>query len=136
TLTLNRAVGGVGWGTDGKGSLGVGGGIFFYNFVGGVTATVEDSLVTNNDAIGGAGRDGVAGGAGLGGGLAVGGPGSALWGPGTGRVRPAGTSPRSLPRGWSDRSSTASCCAEEPLLSQGQLRSRLLCPPAAGPPTT
>ncbi len=58
TLTLNRAVGGAGGGVDGKGSLGVGGGIFFYNFVGGVTATVADSRITGNAAIGGAGATG------------------------------------------------------------------------------
>ncbi len=83
TLTQNRAVGGAGGGVNGKGSFGVGGGIFFYNFVGGVTATVEASTITNNSALGGAGRDGIAGGDGLGGGIAIGGLGSPFSGPGS-----------------------------------------------------
>ena len=83
TLTHNRAVGGIGGGNDGKGSLGVGGGIFFYNFVGGVTATVAGSTITDNQAIGGAGRTGIAGGNGLGGGIAIGGLGSPYSAPGS-----------------------------------------------------
>jgi hypothetical protein len=83
TLTGNQAIGGTGFGINGKGSLGVGGGIFFYNFVGGVAASVEDSTITNNEAIGGAGEDGVEGGDGLGGGIAVGGLGSPSTGPGS-----------------------------------------------------
>jgi hypothetical protein len=72
TLTHNQAVGGTGGGAGHLGSLGVGGGIFFYDFVGGVTASVEDSTITHNDAIGGDGSDGVPGGDGLGGGIATG----------------------------------------------------------------
>lgn len=83
TLTHNRAVGGAGGDPGGKGSLGVGGGLFFYNFVGGVTATVEGSTITDNGAIGGDGRVGVTGGDGLGGGVAVGGLGSPFVGPGS-----------------------------------------------------
>jgi hypothetical protein len=83
TLTNNQAIGGTGFGINGEGSLGVGGGIFFYNFVGGVTASVEDSTIAGNDAIGGAGEDGVEGGDGLGGGIAVGGLGSPYTGPGS-----------------------------------------------------
>ena len=83
TVTKNQAIGGTGYGIDGEGSLGVGGGIFFYNFVGGVTASVDGSTITDNDAIGGAGRAGVDGGDGLGGGIAIGGLGSPYSGPGS-----------------------------------------------------
>ncbi len=76
TLTRNEAIGGTGYGIDGKGSLGVGGGIFFYNFVGGVTASVVGCTIRDNSAIGGDGEAGVIGGKGLGGGFAVGGLGS------------------------------------------------------------
>lgn len=83
TVTRNQAIGGKGYGVNGEGSLGVGGGIFFYNFVGGVTASVENSTITDNDAIGGAGEAGVKGGKGLGGGIAVGGLGSPYTGAGS-----------------------------------------------------
>ena len=69
-LTMNQAIGGVG-GAAQNGSLGVGGGVFFFNFVGPVYATVESSTLTHNAALGGRGTDG-AGGDGLGGGIAVG----------------------------------------------------------------
>ena len=83
TLTKNQAIGGTGYGIDGKGSLGVGGGIFFYNFVGGVTASVDGSTISDNNAIGGDGEAGVEGGDGLGGGIAIGGLGSPYTGPGS-----------------------------------------------------
>jgi hypothetical protein len=53
SLSNNQAMGGTGYGINGEGSLGVGGGIFFYNFVGGVTASVDSSTISKNDAIGG-----------------------------------------------------------------------------------
>ena len=83
TLTKNQAVGGTGYGINGQGSLGVGGGIFFYNFVGGVTASVNGSTISDNTATGGAGESGVKGGDGLGGGIAVGGLGSPYGGAGS-----------------------------------------------------
>ena len=83
TVTQNQAVGGSGGGVGGRGSLGVGGGIFFYNFVGGVTASVQDSTITHNAAVGGDGRAGVAGGNGLGGGIAVATLGAPFGGPGS-----------------------------------------------------
>ena len=58
--------------------------MFSYNFVGGVTATVAGSTITDNQAIGGTGRTGIAGGNGLGGGIAIGGLGSPY--PGRGSV--------------------------------------------------
>jgi hypothetical protein len=82
-VTRNQAIGGIGHGINGEGSLGVGGGIFFYNFVGGVTASVDGSMITDNSAIGGDGEAGVNGGDGLGGGIAVGGLGSPYTGPGS-----------------------------------------------------
>ncbi len=82
-VTGNQAIGGTGYGIDGEGSLGVGGGIFFYNFVGGVTASVDGSMILDNSAIGGDGEAGVNGGDGLGGGIAVGGLGSPYTGPGS-----------------------------------------------------
>jgi hypothetical protein len=83
SLTKNQAQGGTGYGVSGEGSLGVGGGIFFYNFVGGVTASVDGSVITDNAAIGGDGEVGVSGGKGLGGGIAVGGLGSPFSGAGS-----------------------------------------------------
>ena len=83
TLTRNEAVGGIGFDINGEGSLGVGGGIFFYNFVGGVTASVDGSTISDNTATGGAGETGVEGGNGLGGGIAVGGLGSPYAGRGS-----------------------------------------------------
>jgi hypothetical protein len=83
TLTKNQAVGGTGYGINGKGSLGVGGGIFFYDFVGGVTASVDGSTISDNTATGGAGESGVTGGSGLGGGIAVGNLGSPYGGSGS-----------------------------------------------------
>lgn len=79
TVTHNRAVAGDG-GAAQNGSLGVGGGIFFFSFIGGVTATVEDSTILHNDALGGVGGDG------LGGGLAVGSLGALFGAPGTATV--------------------------------------------------
>jgi hypothetical protein len=83
TVTKNQAVGGTGYGVSGEGSLGVGGGIFFYNFVGGVTASVDSSTISKNDAIGSDGEAGVNGGEGLGGGIAIGGLGSPFAGAGS-----------------------------------------------------
>jgi hypothetical protein len=83
SLTKNQAIGGTGYGINGEGSLGVGGGIFFYNFVGGVTASVDSSTIKDNSAIGGDGEAGVNGGEGLGGGIAIGGLGSPYTGPGS-----------------------------------------------------
>ncbi|MBA4064266.1 MAG: hypothetical protein C0501_11240 [Isosphaera sp.] len=77
----NRAVAGIG-GAEQKGSLGVGGGVFFFNFLGGATGAVEGSVITGNEAVGGRGRDGGRGGDGLGGGLAAGGLGSPFGAPG------------------------------------------------------
>ena len=76
TVASNRAAGGAG-GTRQNGSLGVGGGIFFFSFLGRVTATMDGTLVAGNVAVGGAGIAGVPGfspdgGAGLGGGIASG----------------------------------------------------------------
>jgi hypothetical protein len=82
TLSHNQAQGGAG-GAAQKGSLGVGGGIFFFSFLGGVTATVTDCTLSHNDAIGGPGRSGGRGGDGLGGGIAIGGLGSPFAAPGT-----------------------------------------------------
>src|SRR5262249_26560400 len=82
TLDHNQALGGAG-GADQNGSLGVGGGIFFFNFLGGVTADVSDSTIAHNDAIGGPGSAGGRGGDGLGGGIASGGLGAAFSAPGT-----------------------------------------------------
>jgi hypothetical protein len=76
TVTKNQAIGDTGYGINGEGSLGVGGGIFFYNFVGGVTASIDGSTIKDNSAIGGDGEAGVNGDGGLGGGIAVGGLGS------------------------------------------------------------
>ena len=84
TVTKNQAIGGTGYGINGEGSLGVGGGIFFYNFVGGVTASVDGSTISDNNAIGGDGEAGVEGGEGLGGGIAIGGLGSPYTGAGFG----------------------------------------------------
>lgn len=83
TVKRNQALGGTGHGINGEGSLGVGGGIFFYNFVGGVTASIDDSTIRDNSAIGGDGEAGVNGGDGLGGGVAVGGLGSPYAAPGS-----------------------------------------------------
>jgi hypothetical protein len=83
SLTKNQAIGGTGYGINGEGSLGVGGGIFFYNFVGGVTASVDSSIIKDNSAIGGDGEAGVNGGKGLGGGIAIGGLGSPYTGAGS-----------------------------------------------------
>jgi hypothetical protein len=83
SVTKNQAIGGTGYGINGEGSLGVGGGIFFYNFVGGVSASVDGSTISDNNAIGGDGEVGVEGGEGLGGGIAIGGLGSPYSGPGS-----------------------------------------------------
>ena len=82
-LIRNQAIGGTGFGINGEGSLGVGGGVFFYNFVGGVTATVDGSTISDNAAIGGDGEAGAQGGDGLGGGIAVGGLASPYTGAGS-----------------------------------------------------
>ena len=76
TLRGNRALGGDGGG-DAIGSLGVGGGAFFFNFLGAVDATVTNSLILGNDALGGVG------GHGLGGGIASGSLGAPFGGPGS-----------------------------------------------------
>jgi hypothetical protein len=81
-LSHNWAVGGKG-GSDQNGGLGVGGGIFFFDFLGGITAVVSNTMLTNNAAIGGAGRDDLDGGSGLGGGIASSSLGSPFGGPGT-----------------------------------------------------
>ncbi len=70
TLTHNQALGGAGGG-DQNGSLGVGGGVFVFNFFLTVTADVSGCTIEHNDALGGAGTPGGSGGAGLGGGLAA-----------------------------------------------------------------
>lgn len=80
TVTHNRAVGGAG-GAAQNGSLGVGGGIFLFNFVGGVTADISGCRISHNEAIGGPGSDG------LGGGVAVGSLGAPFGGPGTTMIR-------------------------------------------------
>ncbi len=61
SLRNNRAVGGDG-GADFNGSLGVGGGVFFFSFLGPVTANVSDTEFIGNQAIGGEGGDGIGGG--------------------------------------------------------------------------
>ena len=68
SLRHNRAVAGVG-GADENGSLAAGGGVFFFNFLGGVSGTVERTTVRHNSAIGG---DGPTGGDAVGGGIAAG----------------------------------------------------------------
>jgi hypothetical protein len=78
----NLAQAGAG-GAAQNGSLGVGGGIFFFNFLAGTTGTVNGCVIAHNAAVGGAGRSGQAGGAGLGGGIAAGGLGAATGQPGT-----------------------------------------------------
>lgn len=85
TLQHNRAVGGDGGG-DKNGSLGVGGGLFLFSFLGGVTATVSDCTIRHNIALGGDGRYGGRGGDGLGGGIAVGSLGAPFGGPGTATI--------------------------------------------------
>lgn len=73
----NQAIAGAGGAAD-NGSLGVGGGIFLFDFLSdtngqGVIAELNRVLVRGNQAIGGAGTaDSVDGGAGIGGGIAVG----------------------------------------------------------------
>ncbi|MCO6455681.1 MAG: hypothetical protein J5I93_10340 [Pirellulaceae bacterium] len=78
----NEAIGGDG-GASQNGSLGVGGGIFLFDFLGGVTAQVDRVQLRENRAVGG---DGVgpddAGGSGIGGGMAIGSLGSPFAGPG------------------------------------------------------
>lgn len=61
SLRNNRAIGGDG-GADFNGSLGVGGGVFFFSFLGPVTANVSDTEFIGNLAIGGEGGDGIGGG--------------------------------------------------------------------------
>ncbi|MEQ9407846.1 MAG: hypothetical protein RIK87_08960 [Fuerstiella sp.] len=68
TLIRNRAVGG-------DGGPGLGGGVFFFGFVGPVQADLFNSVVAHNTALGGSGADG------LGGGIAIGSLGSLLGGP-------------------------------------------------------
>ncbi len=73
TVSHNRAIGGRS-GTDQGGSLGVGGGVFLFNFLSltdssGLKAIVRGSTITHNAAIGG---DGPVGGDGIGGGIASG----------------------------------------------------------------
>jgi hypothetical protein len=81
-FAANQARGGAG-GADQKGSLGIGGGLFLFNFIGGVSGTIDGCQLDANVALGGPGRMGGAGGAGLGGGLALSGLGAAFSGPGT-----------------------------------------------------
>lgn len=71
----NQAIGGVG-GETVNGSLGVGGGAFFFSFLGPVDATVSGGIVSGNQAIGG-------GGVGIGGGIATGTLGAPFGAPGT-----------------------------------------------------
>ena len=61
TLDSNQARGGAGGG-DQDGSIGSGGGIAIVNFIGGVTATIKDSAIVHNEAIGGPGSSGGRGG--------------------------------------------------------------------------
>ncbi|MGL4553166.1 MAG: hypothetical protein ACRC33_18530, partial [Gemmataceae bacterium] len=88
-LTFNSAVGGAGGGAPEGSSSAVGGAIFFYNFIGGVTGAVEGSVISGNQAVGGNGRtsrhglNGGDGGDALGGGIATGGLGGAFAAPGT-----------------------------------------------------
>jgi hypothetical protein len=76
----NQAQGGAD-GAGQNGGLGVGGGIFFFDFIGGVSGTVNGCSLVENLALGGAGESGP-GGDGMGGGLACGGLGAAFSGPG------------------------------------------------------
>jgi hypothetical protein len=78
----NQAIGGEGGGNQ-NGSLGVGGGVFFLNFVGGVTASVSDSTIRHNVALGGDGVNSGDGGDAYGGGLAAGALGGAFGSAGT-----------------------------------------------------
>jgi hypothetical protein len=80
-IQKNRAVGGNGGGENA--SLGVGGGIHFFNFLGGVTASISHSVIALNEAVGGNGAIGARGGDGLGGGVAIGGLGAPFGAPGT-----------------------------------------------------
>ncbi len=70
SLLHNRAIAGVG-GAEQKGSLGVGGGVFFFGFLGPVSGSIDRSTIAHNAAIGGNGVEGD-GGHGLGGGIAIG----------------------------------------------------------------
>ncbi len=72
----NVAVGGAG-GADVRGGFAVGGGAFFFNFLGGVEATVFGSQILRNTVIGAEGVDG------LGGGIATGSLGAPFGAPGT-----------------------------------------------------
>ena len=81
-LTDNQAVGGDG-GASNHGGLGVGGGLFLFNFIGGVTADIRNVQVRGNAAIGGDGDDVDPEGAdGIGGGMAVGSLGALFGAPG------------------------------------------------------
>src|SRR5262249_25609959 len=77
-----QAIGGAG-GVDQKGSLRVGGGLFFFDFLGGGAGIGEGCALVQNEAIGGPGTSGVRGGDALGGGLAAGSLGGAFSAPGT-----------------------------------------------------
>lgn len=78
----NQAIGGTAGGDQG-GSMGIGGGIFFFNYAGGITATVSNSRIDHNSALGGLGRAGRPGADGLGGGIANTGLGGSFSAPGT-----------------------------------------------------
>ncbi len=78
TLNLNQALAGAG-GAEQNGSVAAGGGLFLFDFLGGVNASIADSTFLHNTASGGDG-DG-AGGDGLGG-IAVGSLGAAFGAPG------------------------------------------------------
>jgi hypothetical protein len=64
----------------------VGGGIFLFSFLGGVQATIRDSTISHNEAIGGRGTSGGNGGDGLGGGIAIGSLGAPFGAPGTATI--------------------------------------------------
>lgn len=81
TLDHNLARGGDGMAGQ-AGGMAVGGGVFFLNFIGGVTASVTNSAIHHNDAIGGTGGAGARGGNALGGGVALGALGGLFAGPG------------------------------------------------------
>jgi hypothetical protein len=81
-LTHNVAQAGAG-GAGQKGSFAQGGGIFFLNYIGGVTASITDSRIDHNTAIGGAGVGGSNGGDAIAGGVGIGGLGAFFGGPGS-----------------------------------------------------
>lgn len=80
TVVVNNLAQGGDGGAEDNGSLGVGGGIFLFSFVGGVTAELEHLFVWGNEARGGID------GAGIGGGIAIGSFDSPFGAPGTAKI--------------------------------------------------